>query len=60
MPTCAECVYAELQCPPVVRCQKKGIFVYLDTPSCEEFKPVEDKGNPKDATSGSVEPPASS
>jgi len=44
MPTCAECVYAELQCPPVVRCQKKGIFVYLDTPSCEEFKPAEDEG----------------
>jgi len=41
MPTCAECVYAELQCPPVVRCKKKGIFRYLDSPACEEFEASE-------------------
>ena len=43
MPTCAECIYAELQCPPVVMCRKKKIFMYLDSPSCEDFKPVNEK-----------------
>jgi hypothetical protein len=40
MPSCAECKHAELQCPPVIRCQIHGDFRYLDTPSCENIELV--------------------
>ena len=43
MRTCAECKYAELQCPPVIRCIKKSTFHYLDSLACEQFEPVEEK-----------------
>jgi len=36
--TCAECVHAELQCPPVIRCKVHDSFRYLDSEACEEFK----------------------
>ena len=39
---CGECEYAELQCPPVIRCQKHSDFRYLDSTACTEFTPVED------------------
>jgi len=43
MPTCGECIYAEDPSPTLVRCRLKGIFRYLDDPSCEDFKPFKDK-----------------
>jgi len=44
MPTCGECIYAEDPSPTLVRCRLKGIFRYLDDPSCEDFKPFKDEG----------------
>jgi len=41
MSTCAECIHAELQCPPVIRCNVKGSFLYLDSPACEHFESLE-------------------
>jgi hypothetical protein len=38
MPTCAECIHAELQCPPVIRCDVTGEFRYLDSPASKHFK----------------------
>ena len=38
MSTCAECVQAELQCPPVIRCKYNNTFRYLDSPKCEHFE----------------------
>jgi hypothetical protein len=35
---CGECAYAELQCPPIIRCKIKNKFMYLETPACENFK----------------------
>ena len=40
---CASCEYAELQCPPVLRCGKHGKSVYMDSPACDDFKPYEDE-----------------
>jgi len=43
LPVCAECKYAELQCPPVIRCTLHGKFLYLNSPACKDFEPVEDE-----------------
>jgi len=43
LPTCAECEYAEVQCPPVIRCKLHGDFRYFDSPACKDFKPLENK-----------------
>jgi hypothetical protein len=43
MGTCAECIHAELQCPPVIRCKLKNTFLYLDSPKCEQFKSGEEE-----------------
>ena len=48
MPTCAECIYAELQCPPVIKCTKTGAFRYLDSPACEDFEPIENEKEEKE------------
>jgi len=50
MPTCAECMYAELQCPPVIRCKVTNAFRYLDSPDCESFKPLGDEGEEEKKT----------
>jgi hypothetical protein len=41
MPVCAECIHAELQCPPVIRCKVLKEFRYLDSPASEYFEPIE-------------------
>jgi hypothetical protein len=38
--TCGQCKYAELQCPPVVRCKLTGKYMYLDDPTCDKFEPL--------------------
>jgi hypothetical protein len=45
MASCVECIYAELQCPPIISCKIKESFNYLDSPSCEQYKHVEEKRN---------------
>lgn len=40
---CGECEYAELQCPPVIRCQKHSDFRYLDSEACDEFTQIVDE-----------------
>jgi hypothetical protein len=48
MSTCAECIHAELQCPPVIRCNQSGGFLYLDSPICEHFKSFDEDNDEKE------------
>jgi len=48
LPTCGECEYAELQCPPIIRCKLHGDFHYLDSPACKDFKPAEEEEEKED------------
>jgi hypothetical protein len=43
MYTCGDCAYAELQCPPIVRCKLTGKSMYLDSPACKRFKKYEEE-----------------
>jgi hypothetical protein len=39
--TCENCLYAELECPPVIVCQQTGESRYSDSPACSQFVEIE-------------------
>ncbi|MEM3713557.1 MAG: hypothetical protein QXF82_01280 [Nitrososphaeria archaeon] len=41
--TCSDCEYAELQCPPILRCKITGKMIYLDNRACKRFKQYKEK-----------------
>jgi len=39
--TCGECMYAELECPPIVICRLTGETCYMDSPACKKFRKLQ-------------------